>query len=66
MNMNDFRVEVTDISATKETLATTNNNDDQWSFLKLNWIIYGFLDPVNMFFDNKQKQYSGWPKQYFS
>ena len=34
-------------------------------FSKLNYLIFGFFDPTNNFFDNKNKYFLGWPKQYF-
>ena len=29
------------------------------------YLFFGYFDPINVFFDNKIKQCSGWPKRYF-
>ena len=34
-------------------------------FSKLNNLFFGYFDPINIFFDNKNKYFSGWPKRYF-
>ena len=38
----------------------------QWSFFKIKWnVFFGYFDPKNVNFDNKNKYFSGWPEQYF-
>ena len=34
-------------------------------FSKLNYLCFGYFDPINIFFDNQNKKISGWPEQYF-
>ena len=34
-------------------------------FSKLNSFFSGYFDPINYFFDSKNKCFSGWPKRYF-
>ena len=34
-------------------------------FSKLNYLFFGYFDPKNMFLDNKNKYFSGWPERYF-
>ena len=34
-------------------------------FSKFNFFIFGYFEPTNNFFDNKNKYFLGWPKRYF-
>ena len=34
-------------------------------FAKLNYFIFGYFDPTNILFDNKNKYFLGLPKRYF-
>ena len=34
-------------------------------FPKQNYFIFGYFDPTNIFFDNKNKYFFGGPKRYF-
>ena len=34
-------------------------------FFKINSFFFGYFDPINICFDNKNKYFSGWPKRYF-
>ena len=34
-------------------------------FSKLNNLFFGYFDPINIFFYNKNKYFLGWPKRYF-
>ena len=34
-------------------------------FSKLNYLFFWYFDPENIFLDNENKWFSGWPKRYF-
>ena len=57
MKMYFFRDDLTDVSADKEPLVNTSAAVKFFS--KLNIIIFGYFDPINIFFDNKNKYFSG-------
>ena len=35
------------------------------SVFKIEWKCFGFYDPENIFLDNENTQFSGWPTRYF-
>ena len=63
MKINDFRSDLTDVSAIKKSLVARPDHHVKFSsglasvflFSKLINLFFGYFDPVNIFFDNKNK-----------
>ena len=52
------------LSSKSKSLVCTSASAAVKFFSKLNYFIFGYFDPTNIFFNNKNKYFLGWPNLY--